>query len=151
MTLRIPRERLFQTVAFETGGLIMIAPLYALFMGQGSGETLVLFATLSAAVMVWSPLYNTLFDWADLRLSGRLASERPHRWRIVHALLHEVTTVVVTLPLLIWLGGHSWQAALALDLALTLFYAAYAYLFHLAYDHLRPVTLRHPLVAGSAS
>ncbi len=57
---------------------------------------------LSAAVLVWSPVHNTVFDWLDLRLSGRVASDRPQRWRLVHAASHEATTVIVTLP--IWSG-----------------------------------------------
>ena len=139
MTLRSPRERLIQTIAYEVGGLCLSVPLVA---GLGHGttrEAFFLMLALSAAVLVWSPLHNTVFDWADLRLSGRVASDRPQRWRLVHAASHEATTVVVTLPILIWLGGLGLWAALLADLGLTLLYAAYAYVFHLVYDWLRPV------------
>jgi uncharacterized membrane protein len=71
--------------------------------------------------------------------SGRVASDRPQKWRVVHAVSHEATTVVVTLPILVWLGGHGWGEALLLDLGLTVLYAVYAYGFHLVYDRLRPV------------
>ncbi|MGQ0567489.1 MAG: PACE efflux transporter [Gemmobacter sp.] len=139
MTLRSSRERLLQTVAFEAGGLALVVPLYAVATGAGSGESLALFVALSVAVMLWSPLFNTAFDLIDLRLTGRLASDRPHRLRLVHAVLHEVSTVVVTLPVIMVIGGHGWLDALALDVALTVVYAAYAYVFHLAYDRWRPV------------
>ncbi len=141
MTLRSPRERLLQTVAFETGGLVLVAPLYALITGAGSRESLVLIAALSLAVMLWSPFYNTAFDWLDRRLSGRLASDRPHGWRMVHALSLEIGTVAVTLPLVIVIGGYALPQALAIDLSLSLFYAAWGYGFHLAYDRWRPVRL----------
>jgi uncharacterized membrane protein len=99
-------------------------------------------------VLVWSPIHNTLFDWADYRLSGRLASDRPQRWRVVHAISHEATTLVVTLPILMGLGGLTFWTALVVDMGLTFLYTAYAYVFHNLYDRLRPV---RPHRAGEAS
>lgn len=139
MTLRSPRERAIQTIAYEVGGLCLSVPLFVLFGGGSAGEAFWVLLALSAAVLVWSPIHNTLFDWADLRLSGRLASDRPQGWRLVHAASHEATTVVVTLPILMGLGGLGLWAALLADLGLTLLYAGYAYVFHLIYDRLRPV------------
>jgi uncharacterized membrane protein len=139
MSLRSPRERLIQTIAYEAGGLCLAVPLVVLFGGGTTGEAFSLMLALSAAVLIWSPIHNSVFDWLDFRLSGRLASDRPQRWRLVHAASHEVTTVVVTLPILIWLGGLDLWAALLADLGLTLLYAVYAYVFHLVYDRLRPV------------
>jgi uncharacterized membrane protein len=139
MTLRSPRARFIQTLSYEIGGWLLAVPLYVMVMGVSPGEGASVMAALAAAVMIWSPLHNTVFDWADLRLSGRVASDRPHRWRMVHAISHEASTVVVTLPILIWLGGFGVWQALAVDLGLTLVYMVYAYGFHLVYDRLRPV------------
>jgi uncharacterized membrane protein len=139
MRLRSPRERSVQTLCYEAGGLLLPVPLYLFYSGQETGAGALLMLALSGAVMIWSPAHNTIFDWADLRLSGRVASDRPQAWRVVHAISHEVTTVVVTLPILIWMGGHGLREALLLDLGLTLLYALYAYGFHLVYDRLRPV------------
>ena len=150
MSLRSARERLLQTLAYEAGGLVLSVPLVALVGGGTPGEAFALMLTLSIAVMLWSPLHNTLFDWADLRQSGRVASDRPQRWRLVHAASHEATTVVVTLPILMWLGGLGFWAALVTDLGLTLLYTAYAYLFHLLYDRLRPVRRLVPPAKGLA-
>jgi uncharacterized membrane protein len=140
MTLRSPRERALQTLAYEVGGLCLSVPLYLLWTGGGAEEGVLLMAALSAAVLVWSPLHNTVFDRIDLALSGRVASDRPQRWRLVHAVTHEATTVAVTLPILVWLGGHGWGEALLIDLWLTVLYAGYAYVFHLVYDRWRPVS-----------
>lgn len=139
MSLRSPKERMIQTLAYEAGGLCLSVPLVGLFGVGTTGEAFTLMLALSVAVMVWSPIHNTLFDWADLRLSGRLASDRPQGWRLVHAASHEATTVIVTLPILVWLGDLGFWTALLADLGLTLLYAAYAYVFHLVYDRLRPV------------
>ena len=99
MTLRSPRERLIQTLAYEAGGLAISIPLYLLYSGSGASEGALVMAALSLAVMLWSPLHNTAFDWADLRLTGRLASDRPHRWRLFHAVSHEVSTVKPKTPM----------------------------------------------------
>lgn len=139
MSLRSPRERLIQTLAYEAGGLCLSVPLYLLYSGGEAGEGAALMAALSVAVMIWSPLFNTVFDWADLRLTGRVASARPQALRAVHAVLHEATTVAVTLPVLVGIGGMGWGEALLVDLGLTVLYAVYAYGFHMFYDWLRPV------------
>lgn len=137
--LRSPRERAIQTLSFEAGGLLLVAPLYALATGSGTGESLGLIAALAAVVMAWAALYNTAFDVVERHLTGRVASARPERWRLVHAIGHEATALVVTWPVIVWLTGLSWWAALVADVALTLVYGAYAYLFHKAYDLWRPV------------
>jgi uncharacterized membrane protein len=148
MTLRSPRERLIQTIAYEIGGLCLSVPLYAVFGDGTAGEAFTLMLALAVAVLIWSPIHNTLFDWADYRLSGRLASDRPQRWRVVHAISHEATTLVVTLPILMGLGGLDFWTALVVDLGLTLLYIGYAYVFHNVYDRLRPM---RPHRAGEAS
>jgi uncharacterized membrane protein len=148
MVLRSPKERLFQTIAYEVGGLCLSVPLMVIFGGGTTGEAFTLMIALAGAVLIWSPIHNTVFDWADYRLSGRLASDRPQRWRVVHAISHEATTVVVTLPIVMALGGLGFWAALVVDLGLTVLYTAYAYVFHLVYDRLRPM---QPAGAGGFS
>lgn len=139
MGLRSARERALQTISYEAGGLLIATPLYAVAFGASPVESALLVTALAVAVLVWSPLHNTAFDFADLRLSGRVASDRPHRLRVVHAISHEISSVVVTVPIIMWLGGHGFWEAVAIDLGLTVTYVAYAYVFHIIYDRLRPV------------
>ena len=139
MTVRCARERAVQTIAYEIGGWLVATPAYAIAFGRPPGESLVLMIALTVAMLVWSPIHNTVFDHAEWRFCRRVASSRPHRVRICHALSHEATSVVVTLPVIMAIGGHGFWAALAADVGLTLIYAAYAYLFHLAYDRIRPI------------
>jgi uncharacterized membrane protein len=139
MSVRSLRERTLQTVAFEVCALLVSVPLYLLWTGASVEEGTVVMLAMSLAEMLTGPLHNAAFDRAEHRVSGRRASDRPMRWRLVHAISHEATTVALTVPILVILGGHGWGEALILDLGLTLLYAAYAYGFHLAYDRLRPV------------
>ena len=142
MTLRSPRERVIQTLCFEFGGLCMVTPIYMILFGRSAEEGLFLMVALSLGVMLWSSLFNFGFDWLEWSLTKRVASDRPHDLRLLHAVLHEGTFVIVTLPMIMVISDLSFGAALALDLGLTLFYAGYAYVFYLIYDHFRPVRAR---------
>ena len=137
--MRSLRERVIQTLSYELGALLIAAPLYQCVFSVSAGESLQLLVTLSIAVMLWSPFHNTVFDWLDARWFDRVASDRHGVSRWVHAFSHEMSTLVVTLPLIVWIGGYSWFEALWLDLGLTQFYTAYAWVFHWCFDRLRPV------------
>ncbi len=137
--LRGARERVIQTLCFEGLGLALVVPLYAWVAGAGVGESLAMIAAVSVVVMAWSALFNTVFDFVERRRTGRVASDRPHGLRTLHALAHEASAVVVSCPVIYAMTPLSWGEAVAADLGLTLVYAGYAYLFHLAFDHLRPV------------
>jgi uncharacterized membrane protein len=144
MTLRSPKERLFQALCYELGGLALAVPFYHFVVGGGAQESLFLMVALAVGVLCWAPLYNFGFDVAEFRLTGRVASDRPQRWRVAHAISYEATTVMVTLPILVFAGGHGWWDGLAVDLALTLVYMIYAYGFYMVFDWLRPVQVATP-------
>lgn len=137
--LRSPRERVVQTLWFEAIGLLLVAPAYAAVMDAPAGESFVLIAALSLAVMVWAGLYNTVFDVVERHRTGRVASDRPHVLRTLHAIGLEASSVVVTWPLVWALTPLSWWGALAADLGLGLVYALYGYVFFWVFDRLRPV------------
>lgn len=139
VTVRSAGERALQTLWFEALGIAIVAPLYALATGSSAKSSAVLLIALSLAVMAWAACFNTAFDRLEWRCTGRRASDRPQRWRVVHALLHEASAVLVTWPLIVALTDLGWEEALVADLALTLTYAAYAYVFHLGFDRVRPV------------
>jgi uncharacterized membrane protein len=139
MALRTARERFYQIIAYEVGGLLIAAPLYGSIFGRGAGESFALIMWLSLAAMIWAPVHNTVFDWLEFRRTGRAASDRPQALRAAHALCLETTVTAATLPIIMAMGGHGFWRALSIDFGLTLFYSAYAYFFHIAYDRLRPV------------
>lgn len=139
MSLRSGRKRIFQTASFEAGGLVMVVPAHALLSDISADSSALLVGSLAVIVTLWSPLFNTVFDRIDLALSGRTASDRPHRLRLVHAVLLELSALVLTVPVVMQLAGYGLREALFFDAALTVFYTVYASVFHLAYDRLRPV------------
>ena len=138
-SIRDSRERLLQSAWYEALGLVLMAPICSALALLEPQQSVVLLACLSAAVMGWSAVFNTVFDRLELAWVGISASERPHRLRLVHALLFESTAVIATCPVIVAFTGWSFGEALAADLGLSLLYAAYGYVFHWGYDRLRPV------------
>lgn len=137
--LRSFRERILQTLCFEFFGLILTVPVFATLTQVGEHDALITLTVLSIAVMFWTGIHNFLFDWIEFRYTQRVASDRPNGMRVIHAMSHEITAVVFSLPILIWLSGLSWQEALVADIGLTIFYALYALVFYRIYDAMRPV------------
>ena len=137
--LRSRRERALQTLWFEGIGLAVVSPLFAHFSGVHMGSSLFVLMMLSITVMTWSAIYNSVVDRIERRLAQRVASDRPHHWRVLHAVGHEVSAVAFTWPLVVALTSLGWMDALWAEAGLTLAYTAYGYLFHLVFDRLRPV------------
>lgn len=137
--LRTPRERLIQTLWFEGLGLLLVAPAYAWVSGAGLGSAFGLVVALSIAVMLWAAFYNSVFDRIEHRRTGRVASDRPHGLRTAHAVGLEVSSVLVTWPMIWALTDLGWWGALAADLGLSTVYAVHGYAFFWAFDRLRPV------------
>ena len=139
MALRSGGERLAQALAYEAGGLMLTVPAFVLGFGAEATQAFLVVLAVTLSVMAWSPLHNFIFDVLEWRFAGRVASDRPSGWRVVHAISHEATDTMISLPVIMLVGGYGFWEALAIDIAMTLFYAAYTYLFHLGYDRLRPV------------
>jgi S-adenosylmethionine decarboxylase len=139
LALRSWRERALQTLCFEVGGLVVASPIYSAFTGKGKEESILLVLILSIIVSLWAAFHNSVFDYIDIRLTGRIASDRPHKARIFQATSQELTSMLVTLPVIMVIGGHGFIEALTIDVGLTIIYTVYAYLFHMVYDHVRPV------------
>ena len=90
------RERVIQTLCFEALGLVIVSLPFAHFAGVTAGDSLLVLLALSIVVMSWAALYNTAFDRIDKRLSGRVASDWPQRWRVLHALAFDHARPVLT-------------------------------------------------------
>ncbi len=139
LATRTLRERIVQTCLFEAIGIACVTPLFMAFYGGHASESLAMMLAISVAVMIWAPFYGFVFDRVEARKTGRVASDRPAAVRVIHAVLYEVTSVGMTLPLAMAVGGLSFGQAVGLNIWLTLFYVVYAYGFFLIYDWFRPV------------
>ena len=139
MGIRNFRERVYQAISCELGGILVATPLYALVAGAGAQDSLLLIVSVSVVATVWVLIHNAIFDVVEWRLAQRNASDRPQAWRMVHACSLEATLMILTVPVVMVMGGHGFTEAVLLDIGLTFVYLIYAYLFHMAYDWVRPV------------
>jgi uncharacterized membrane protein len=139
MYFRSLKERLFQSILYEISGTLLATVAYAAVFGGGFVDALWTMVALSLAFMIYAPVFNMVFDWVEWRFAHRVASDRPHRLRALHAVLLEGSDSFVSVPILMFLGGHGLVEAIATDFALLALHSVYAYFYFLAFDWLRPV------------
>lgn len=136
-------ERVLQVVLFEVSALLIAVPLYSRLIGVGTRESTRVLIVVSVAVLLWASLHNFVFDRCESRLRLRSASDRTVKLRILHAVSHEASAALVSVPILVLLGDLPWLTALWADIGLSVVYAAFAFVFYAAYDRVRPV--RQPI------
>lgn len=144
-TLRTPRERLVQVVAYEVLGIAIVSPGLAWCAGLSVDESATALVVLSLVAMAWTGAYNEWCDRLEWRVRRRCASDRSHACRWLHACGLECSLTLFTWPMLVTVTDLGWVEALAADIGLSVAYVCYGYVFHLAFDWLRP------LVAGDAA
>ena len=59
--------------------------------------------------------------------------------RFLHATLLEVTITFIAVPIIMIMSGASIWIALLADIAFSVIFAVYTYIFYYIYDRLRPV------------
>jgi uncharacterized membrane protein len=137
--LRTPLDRLRQVALFEVGGLVLITPPFVWLSGVSIRDSIVMLALIAGLAALWNAAYNTLFDWAEGRLTGRTADLRPYPLRVLHALGFEGGLILMSLPIVMAWTGMDWLEALIADIGLAIAYVIYAFLFNLAYDRIYPI------------
>lgn len=139
MDIRTWRERVFQTLLFEVIGVIAFTPLVAFGMGKDADHSMGLLIALSLTAVSAAGGFNHAFDWVENKRTGRIASDRPTKWRVIHAVLLECVIATATMPIIKFTMDIPWHEAAIADIALLVLYAVYGYFFHMAYDHWWPV------------
>lgn len=145
MNFRSTKERLVQSILYEISGTLVATVAYLAFFGGSTSGAFATMVALSVAFMVYAPVFNAVFDWVEWRVAKRVASDRPHRIRILHAFLLEGSDSFVAVPILMVMGDHSLWEAIATDLALLALHSAYAYIYYLVFDRLRPIPVTVPI------
>ncbi|MBP0627547.1 MULTISPECIES: PACE efflux transporter [unclassified Cupriavidus] len=135
--MRTTRDRIRHAVGFEVVGLLIFAPLASWAFGYELHEMGVIGAVASLIATGWNYLYNLLFDKAMLRITGQV--RKSVMVRVLHAILFELGLLVVFLPALAWYLNISLIDALIMDIAVAVFYMAYALVYNWLYDIVFPV------------
>ncbi len=134
--MRSTADRIRQAVSFEIIGLAVVTPLFAWIFAHPLDEMGVLALIGATLATGWNYVFNLCFDHALMRWRG--SPRKSLALRVAHAVLFELTLLVVLLPVFAWWLEISLWAALVMDMAFALFYMGYAFVFTWGYDSLFP-------------
>lgn len=137
--MRSLKERVFQTLGYEITALLILVPIYQFVFSSSTQESWTLLVTLAIAVMIFSPLHNTIFDKIEASITNKNATQRTKKVRLLHACTHEATAITVTLPIIMYIAKMSFFEALLVDIGLTIAYAIHAYIYYWFFDVLFPL------------
>lgn len=127
------RRRVIYVTLYELIAIVVVTAGLAWLTEQGAGHSGVVAVATSAIAVLWSLLFNGAFEHWESRQTVR---GRNVRRRIAHAVGFEGGLVVILVPLLAWWFGVSLWQAFMMDLALTIFFLGYAFVFHWVFDQL---------------
>lgn len=147
--MRTLKDRIRHTVMFEGIALTLLAVFGAWITGHAPTELGVLGLMMSLIAMSWNLVYNWMFDQWDNRV--RDMAPRGVGLRIVHALLFEGGLLIVGLFVIAWWLSMTYWDAFMLDIGLSVFFLAYAFVFNWAYDVVFPVPRRAADIADGVS
>lgn len=135
--MRRTSDRIRHAVLFELLALVLVTPSGGLVFGVEVAHFGVVAVVSTTLAMLWNYGYNLVFDHALVRLGRSL--RKTLAVRVVHALLFEAGLLVLLVPFIAWyLAVPLWQA-FVMDLSLSAFYLAYAFVFNWAYDMVFPL------------
>ncbi len=135
--MRSTRDRIRHALLFEAIGLALIIPLGTVLFGLHASEMGVIGVGSAMVATAWNYVYNLGFDHAMQRFAGTTRKSLP--LRVTHAVLFEAGLLVILLPPIAWYLGIGLVQAFVMDIAIALFYVAYAFVFNLAYDRAFPL------------
>lgn len=118
---------LFETIAIILTSIILILLGHDL-LHSGSVSVVV-----SIIAVVWNLIWNTLFEWWEVR---QVVRGRSWRRRIAHAVGFEGGLALLTVPLLAWWLSIGLLEALLLDIGLLIFFLIYTFVFAYFFDRI---------------
>lgn len=135
--MRTLRDRIRHSLMFEGIALSIVTVGGAWITGHSAAEFGMLSVMFSVIAMVWNFVFNYLFDLWDRKYRGM--ARRGPGIRAVHAVLFEAVLLTIGIFLTAWWLAISYWDAFILDVALSVFFLVYAYVFNWTYDLVFPV------------
>jgi uncharacterized membrane protein len=124
-------RKILYAVIFEVGGILLGGLALHLMSSAPVDLTLALSTFAAVIALGWSMLFNTAFEAWETRQSQK---GRSFLRRAVHAALFEGGLVLILVPATVWWLSVTWQAALAYETTLIVFFLFYAAAFTWAFD-----------------
>jgi uncharacterized membrane protein len=124
-------RRVVQAVLYEAFAVALVSPMLSVAFDEAPTSSIGLSITLSSIALLWSYVFNSLFErWESRQTSRRRSFAR----RLAHGVGFEGGLVVILVPVMaLWLKISPWTAFLA-NLGLLAFFFVYAIVFTWAFD-----------------
>lgn len=131
--MRPTTRKIMYAMSFEAGGILVGGAALIFMSDAGATNSLSLAAFGACIAMVWSLLFNTLFEAWEARQTTKGRS--PWR-RAAHAVLFEGGLVILLLPATAWFMSTTIAGALAYESVLIAVFLIYAWVFTWAFDRI---------------
>jgi uncharacterized membrane protein len=131
--MRPSTRKIIYAIAFEAGGILVGGGALTLMSDAGATKSLSLSAFGAGLAMLWSLIFNTIFEaWETRQTTKGRSTPR----RIAHACLFEGGLVLILLPATAWWLSTTIWAAFTYEAVLIAVFLIYAWAFTLAFDTL---------------
>jgi len=132
MCAKSPRfRRVLQSLLYEGIAVLIIAPVLSVVFDESAVSTFALSVILSTVALVWTYIFNTMFEHWEVRQRQR---ERTFRRRVAHGIGVEGGMVVFLVPIIaVWLQITLLEAFLA-DVGMLVFFFFYTIVFTWGFD-----------------
>lgn len=135
MTLK---ERIFHAILFELILLALSVAAARMFTDHDSAELGGMFVAISLLALLLNVVFNWLFD----RLFPGERIARGLWLRVLHAVAFELTLMVLTVPLIMYVLDIGLWTAIAADFGMAVGVMAYTFVYNYLYDHIRAKVVR---------
>ena len=124
-------RKIIYAISFEAGGIVIGGAALTLISDAGATKSVALAAFTACIAMLWSLVFNTIFEAWEARqtIKGRSILRR-----VVHAVLFESGLVLILLPAMAWWLSTTIWAALGYEAVLIGVFLIYAWAFTWAFD-----------------
>ena len=129
--MRPALRKILYAITFEVGGILIGGAALTLMSDAGAAKSVSLAAFGACIAMLWSLIFNTMFEAWETRQSTKGRS--PLR-RAAHAVLFEGGLVLILLPAMAWWLNTTLWAALSYEAVLIGVFLIYAWAFTWAFD-----------------
>ncbi|WP_108945673.1 PACE efflux transporter [Shewanella halifaxensis] len=136
-------ERVFHSVLFEVLAVTFSIIGLAIFTNHEVVSLSGMMIIIATMAMTWNFIFNWLFDQV---VTGD-KEKRPFKIRVLHVSLFEIGLLFFTVPVIAYMLDIGIIEALIMDLGVTVFITIYAFMYNLAYDHVRAFIIRQRAVS----
>lgn len=124
-------RRILQAILYEAIALALVSPTLALVSGKSGGTALGVSVVMTLIALGWNYVFNTLFERWERRQPQR---GRTLARRMLHSAGFEGGLTILLVPVMVGLLDLTWLDALLADVALSVFFLGYSFVFTWLFD-----------------